>query len=522
MRPIVDQLIDNGYFVFPTFNYSKEIPERVSGDSWEMLVERGEADDVSDFYFVSGGKTGAALCPSKHDSHPLLVIDLELRLSDWRKSWRELVPDEEPENAMGVVRSPSGGYHLWMRLPPDVDPKHIPPSFDFGTGVRGEVRCSGADPAFMMLPGSRALSASGTVESYEELQALDLERLPDAPWGLLRRLTQRKEHQAASEPAKGAKAMDGLLKLCCAAAVGADEDDLYEHVRNAGVIAGSLGPEAGAMDDLDETLWGMMDETPLEPRQFRAQLNSGLKAGRAAMAQKGKSGGRPGVSDMRSECITLFGAIPWLLERRDSTGTTKETLLGVGGSASRRHDARAMRSIKAKGDIVPALTQMTGADHDAVSKSPIMTDADYRRNLEFHLATTKRVEYIGASPHEMFWQVLNAWAAVAAEKGRIVQEKSKRPSGDVPFIHERGEVAVLVIPPRQKERFMTQVGSVSAVEELSKNHFFERLLVGHNTAKNGPAWHCAIDKLHETTQSKIANAYHAKYKENLRFSSDLG
>ena len=56
--------------------------------------------------------------------------------------WNHVVPGEDlPEDVM-VIKTPTGGWHLGFKLPPDVDAEKLPATFDFGNGVTGEVRAS--------------------------------------------------------------------------------------------------------------------------------------------------------------------------------------------------------------------------------------------------------------------------------------------------------------------------------------------------------------------------------------------
>jgi hypothetical protein len=170
-------LSQQGYWVFPTNNRNK-FPTTLGGRKWDEFIKDNEHELLHAHLLQSNG-TGAALCPQTSDKIPLLILDLDTYGLEFEDVWARMCPRESlPEDAL-VVASPSGGYHLWFRLPPEVVANKLPAQADFSDGIGGEIRVSCRACRLIMLPGSVVTNKNGKTAAYSVLRgALTPSSLP--------------------------------------------------------------------------------------------------------------------------------------------------------------------------------------------------------------------------------------------------------------------------------------------------------------------------------------------------------
>ena len=329
-------LSEAGYWVFPTKNRQK-FPTQFSGRKWDALIKQGE-HELAHAYLTREDATGAALCPQASDPVPLLILDLDTYGMDFDTVWAKVSPDADLPEGTCVVGSPSGGYHLWFRLPPDVIASRLPASVDFGGGVAGEIRVSSKACRLIMLPDSLVTNKNGKAAKYRVIRGeLNPEKLAYPPETLAARMVARPNQGKRTET--GGKPTEALHFLELLELLGeVPEGSRNNLVSRIGQVMGRLHPGKGVDPELVSAIWdrvggklGKFKET-----EFRVAVNSGWTTGSKNGEKYQAREKNPTVTDVKAECEAVFGHTPWMVEVFDSTGKLKETLVGFGGSAKRR------------------------------------------------------------------------------------------------------------------------------------------------------------------------------------------
>lgn len=511
------ELSSRGFWVFPTQNRQK-FPTLVMGKPWDTLIKSG-AHELAHASLVAGGQTGAALCPQANDPTPLLILDLDTYGMDLSEVWSRLSPDAPMPKGIGVVQSPSGGYHIWFRLPPDIIASRLPASVDFGNGVTGEVRVSSNACRLIMLPESLVINKNGKAAKYQTIighgEGTGLTILPDQlphpPETLAARLVARPNQGKQSEVGgKPTEAMHfiGLLDLVDSVPEG-DRNNTVAHI---GQVLGRLHPGRQPDPELVRAVWDKIGSKlgNFKESEFRVAMNSGWSTGSKNGEKYQAREKNPTVTDIKAECESVFGSSPWMVEVFDSSGKLKETLVGFGGSAKRRNEATCVAALSDVRHTLPTLTRLSSASADAVARSPLFIQPGWAKALEFMLHVEKGVDHLGVPAEEKFWELLDEWARIAA--GDLVFLEAwteKRPSGAItPFIVwplGNESTPALVMPPLIQESLLTRVGDIPKARALKKKYLLEKTLVGMRS--QAKVWVCPINQLPNTTQEYIGAQY---------------
>lgn len=511
------ELSTQGFWVFPTQNRQK-FPTLVMGKPWDSLIKSG-AHELAHASLVSGQQTGAALCPQPTDPVPLLILDLDTYGMSLGDVWSRLSPDIDMPDGIGVVSTPSGGYHIWFRLPPDVIASRLPASIDFGGGVSGEVRVSSNACRLIMLPGSLVINKNGKAASYQTTIGHDIDggitilpsKLPYPPETLAARLVARpnqgKQSEIGGKPTEAMHFIE-LLDLMGSVPPGG-RNNAVAHI---GQVLGRLHPGRQPDPDLIKAVWDKISGKlgDFKESEFRVAMNSGWSTGSKNGEKYQAREKNPTVTDIKAECESVFGSSPWMVEVFDSSGKLKETLVGFGGSAKRRHEATCVSTLSDVRHTLPTLTRLSSASPDSVARSPLFIQPGWAKALEFMLHVEKGVDHLGVPAEEKFWELLDEWARIAA--GDLVFLEAwteKRPSGAItPFIvWPLGDEspAALVMPPLIQESLLTRVGDIPKARALKKKYLLEKTLVGMRS--QAKVWVCPLNQLPATTQEYIGAQY---------------
>ena len=122
-------LSELGYWVFPTRNRQK-YPTTFSNKNWDTFIEDNEQELLHAHLLHEAG-TGAALCPQPSDQVGLLILDLDTYGMAFDDLWPHVCPGEKPDPTVLVVGSPSGGFHLWFKLPESVNADRLPATVSY-------------------------------------------------------------------------------------------------------------------------------------------------------------------------------------------------------------------------------------------------------------------------------------------------------------------------------------------------------------------------------------------------------
>lgn len=506
----VEPYIAGGHFVFPTFGGSKEIPAEIRGERWQWYLEPKHLPMLVERFLLHPGKTGAALCPRHTDRNQLFIVDVADVGGDVAAAWSALGCEGDPDSAVGIVRTPSGGHHFWFSLPHALKADDIPSNYDFGRGVRGEVRASRSSPSFIMLPGSMGRSPQdGALREYEEVQTIDLERLPPPPQPLLRRLMASTPRETVDE-----SAWVGSLARLARHAAGSTEAALD--------VATILGRQRGGKPaSSDREAIARMLGVDIGSPEMTAAVNRGWKAG--AKLHGVDTSSDPTASDAAREAAHLFGDTPWLLESRDTRGAVSSLVVGIGGSASRTHEARRTAKIQNASQALVALTRISGADLDDVSRSPLHKRPEWHRQFVLFLEGTKSVVMLGASPETMLFSICGEWLLTAARDGNVIYTwKDEVPRATAPFVFVPFDgLRYLCIPPSRHVDLYSYIGDIGEAARLLKNKFVERVVSGTRTREKSyliPLHSIPADRRADA-EALLDDAYRSYFSKMMRLSS---
>lgn len=510
-------LSEAGYWVFPTQDRRK-YPTNFDGKTWDVFIDNND-QELLHAHLLHREGTGAALCPQTTDPVKLLILDLDTYGTELDDLWAQLCPGEPLLSDNLVIGSPSGGFHIWFKLPDSVNAERLPATFDFGEGVTGEVRASSKAKRLIMLSGSLVTNKNGKPAKYRILQGkMEPSTLLEPPASLMARLIARKDQGKAEETHNSGESKGqptevmhfiGMLEHVTPPEPG----DRNNFIARVGQVMGRLHPGKHLAPELIATVWAHLYEklgADFPEKEFRIAINSGWSTGSKNAEKYQAKEKHPSVTDVRAECEGIFSGIPWLVEVRDSTGKTKEWLIGFGGSAKRRHEAKKITNLSDLRDILPALTRLSSASLDTVARSPLFIQPGWTKVLEYMLSTEKAVDQLGIPPEERFWELLEEWAKISAGDLLFIEAwTEKRPLGTStafivwPLTEE--QPPALVIPPLLQETMLTQLGDIPKAKRLVTKHLLLKTLVGMRSGQK--VWVCPLSQLQPEAQEYIGAQY---------------
>jgi len=518
LTKFTEELASRGFYVFPTLNRQK-FPTRIGRYTWDWFIQNQEQELLTAQLLQSGAATGAALCPTSSDPATLLILDMDTYGIGFEELWHSISPGEEFPKDAGLVRSASGGWHIWFSLPDDVNPDTMPAEIDFGNGMRGEVRVSGKARRLIMLPDSLVTNKHGKAGKYQMSRTIDLDKLASPPPSLLARICARKANNPRERDEATRLPTEVLHLLSLLQNMGEIEHGMMNTtISRIGQVLGRMGLPGKPSDVLMSHLWDTLSpklDADFDQPAFRLAINSGWKTGKKNADTFSPRDKHPTVSDVREESEAIFSAVPWLCEVRDSNGKTKEWQIGFGGSAKRREEAKHITKVKDLNEVLPTLTRISHADPDTVVRSPLFIQPGWSKAFEFMLKSERGVDQLGVPPEEKFWSLLDDWARISASDNLFIETWSgKRPSSTSQafIVWPVDEPAALVIPPGLQEILLTQVGDIPKAKGLARKHLLTKTLRGMRSGQR--AWVCPLSALAQITQDIIGASYETWVAKN--------
>jgi len=515
-------LSEQGYWVFPTTGRRK-FPVRMGGREWDSFIEDCE-HELAHAHLMQETGTGSVMCPQSSDPVPLLILDLDTYGMTFDDLWLRIASGTTVPKEMGLVETPSGGYHLWFRLPPDVMAQRLPATIDFGNGVGGEVRVSSKQRRLIMMPDSLATNKHGKPGRYKLVQGdiYNPATLAFPPEVLVSRLVARRDQGKAKQTTKGkpTEAMH-FLELLQHLAPEIEEGGRNNFVAKVGQVLGRIHPGTQVDADMIPDLWEILSPSlhDFTEKEFRTAIASGWSVGSKNGEKYQAREKNPTVTDVKAECEGVFGAVPWMAEVYDSQGKLKETLVGFGGSAKRRHEAAKIAALRDLKTLLPTLTMLSSATLDSVARSPLFIQPGWAKTLDLMLHAEKGVDTLGVPIEERFWSLLEEWARTAASDQVFTEAwTEKRPGGmAVPFVvWPKGNelMASLVLSPYLQEILLTQLGDLTKAKKLCKQFLPQKTLVGMKAGAKVMC--CALTLLPEEAQEFIGSQYELYVRRKAR------
>jgi len=509
-------MISAGYYVFPIEGHRK-YPLKVDGEAWSWYWDHQRRDILAGSVALAKNNaltTGWCIAPHKTDKYPLLLIDLDVYEGRTAEDlWPEMAGDsaEMPSN-VGITRSTGGGYHFWFKLPDDLDPRTLPASFNFGSGIEGEIRFSGQErPRLLVLPGTRAMNKQGKLGAYTVYQPFNVSNLAPPPPELLSRLIGRQGTSADELMTGGDQMMDisdsyvGDRQAVVASNMPTEFHHLMAVVQQATVTEGgrnnfaamvaqivgriySARPNDTAVkmivDNIQNALEDKLPLGELKKTIFSAMKRGQINAKRFAVVDK-----YPSTTVVLTEVKSIYKQLPWLLVHLKADGKVQAFELGLGGSPKRPDEVAQSMTLTdfSKDSVLAALSRLSGSDLDIVVRSPLFTRPNWTKVLVHYLEQGATYEYTTLPTDAVFWDTLQQWAMEAARDRNFIENVSKVLPEESVLAHTKVDVAgtgkksfdrlVLVVHPRHHEFLMTQCGDIGATKKLLRTHADERKVV---------------------------------------------
>lgn len=480
------------YWVFPLIDLKKApMPPALGGRGWGQVMDLGTEGRViaAAALETCPESTGSVVCLQPTDKYPLAVLDVDNYGADEAAVWASLGCDGA---VAPYVRTASGGYHFWFRVPEGQKADDLPSDFDLGAGAKGEIRASRRARQLLVLPGSCALnkfSKKGVYTATGFPQHLrDIPPMPDTLWVRLKARQQATGPVSVKLPTE----LIHMLELLKAVRPGALERGNYNNtIAHVGQIAGRITgwdkPSSELAQSVYEVLSGWLVEgESFKDDEFYAALNSGFRKGRKNREDYQPRDKHPTVTDVLTECRNLFGGPPWLVEMVDPTGKTQDWLLGIGGSSKDRDNAHRTVTVTKVDESWVALCQLGSVDLDVASQSPLHIMPGWRKALHLHLMATRAVDHQGLPPEVRFWQKMAELVRDAAKERCFLRNRNASRQGQHQALHipATGPPEIILFPDAQTT--VTMYTRDNRVVNRARRQFCEeRKLAGMKRAK---AW----------------------------------
>ena len=404
---------------YPRSNWA----EMTSAEAEELMNERTDA-------------TGWVLHPRALDPEPLLILDIDSYGVKPEEAYQALYGVEIPPKGTGVVKSCSGGLHIYHRLPADAPTGKLNASFDLGSGIKGEIRASGANHnALIVLPGSVAQNKQvGARGKYEVIDfPTEVEELAVVPNATLKLFLDRptsagaeSEEKEAPLPGPWHKTIKNIEKTIADGGVPNGFRGMYTY--NLGELLG-----AACLRDMPTTpqllkLWEAVEskfDGDFEYRDFESHFQNGYSKGHKTLDQKLKpvDKRKPLFSETLQEATNLFGHEPWLVIFEDEKGKPTEYQLGF-GKGMQKTPEKAERRIRLHSlsnwhDVFAAMVRASGTELDSASMSQLSTFSPWGSTLLSGLKAKAHYDRGGAALEDQVKGELSRLALDAAKASKF-------------------------------------------------------------------------------------------------------
>jgi len=506
-------MVSAGYYVFPIEGHRK-YPLKVNGEAWSWFWDHQRRDMLAGSVALAQNNpqtTGWCIAPHKTDKYPVLLIDLDVYEGRSPEDlWPEFAGDNTPmPDNIGITKSAGGGYHFWFALPENLDPRTLPASFNFGSGIEGEIRFSGQDrPRLLVLPGTRAMNKQGKLGTYVVHKPFDVSNLAPPPPELVSRLLGR-QGTSADELMTSADQLQSLpdsyvvnRQQVVASNMPTEFHHLMAVVQQCHVTEGgrnnfaamvsqiigriySTRPNEIAIKIIVETIQNALEEK-LPMGELKKTIFSAMKRGQVNAKRFAAVDKYPSTTVVLQEVKSIYKQMPWLLVHLKADGKVQAYELGLGGSPKRPDEVAQSMTLTefSKASVLAALSRLSGSDLDIVVRSPLFTRPNWTRVLVHYLEQGATYEYTTLPTDAVFWDTLQQWAMEAARDKNFIENVSKVLPEESVIAHTKIDVAgtgkksfdrlVLVVHPRHHEFLLTQCGDIGATKKLLRTHADER------------------------------------------------
>lgn len=500
-------LAHQNYWVVPLNGHRKH-PDLIGRQTHgEILREGDHGLLLAHVEATQRSATGWALIPQPGDPTPLAVLDLDSYGLTLAAAWACLTDEPFPDNA-AAVRSASGGWHFYFRLPDQRTADALPAAYDFGDGRKGEIRASRRALQLIVLPGSVCLGKQGALGQYTATQG-DLANpaeLSPLPPSLLTRLVGRDSSGSNAADAAAMPTEAGHLLRLLRFISEIPQGSRNQAAAWVGQILGRIGPGDRPSPETISNAWEVYKDLPAgEPwsfSEFEKAVRSGYKTGHRNAQKHAPRDKVPSEADAKAEVLGIFGGWPALAQIVDGGGKVLEYVLTA--------EERSLKLPSLDGiDIMATLTRLFPAvDRNAVTQSPAFILPGWQRAILYSLKSDMTTERAGNDPEGVFWEMLEALAVDSAADGKFLQVWTgawKGLNASAFVVWPADDVAELVLLPDCERRLFARVGNAAEVTKLIKTHLRRKRLTGQRGGAT--ILHIAVERLSEEAQAQVRKGY---------------
>lgn len=481
---------DQGYWIFPSLGFRKGAGAVVIDGQemdWGDVPRTPSMRDklAAQAHGRVMNRTGFSVLLQKTDPVPLCIVDFDpkdpktaaLSVDElWSLLFGE--PVAAP-SGLGVVRTPNGGTHFYMRVPRSCEPKVlVKQGMSLIEGLPIDTRVSGGTDTLLMLPGTRVKANDGKAREYDLIQFPErLEDLAEVPERFIARMHARVEFKAVEDAATPTEIEHLLAALALIPAVPPGQQN--DTIARIGQVVGRLDLPWDALppnitDQFADLMLPKLEGA--ERAWFKKSFLSGYKKGRSNAKKHGLAAKkRPIIRDVLDEVRILFGGDLWIKELITSTNRTEGYVIGVGGSLKDPEGSKATIEVKSFAELDEVFAQLvnaTDASEEDLYASPLWLNQGYQRLLRQHLRTSRRREYLGMTIKETLqFSIEETVMDIFQEGGRVHRSFPSIKNDSPSFIFApQGQVskAVACFPKHEASILMQSCGDSMAGQRVFK------------------------------------------------------
>ncbi len=419
------------------------------------------------------GITGWTLRLAPSDPVKIVVLDVDKPENvDAKALWRALSPLEPLPDNVPMVRTTSGGLHLYFRAPAGHELRKPQIAFTVGD-FKGDIRASADGGRGIMLGGSTAKGKNG-LGQYTWETPFNLEKIPEMPLAVFNKVCAPPSlTNSVAQPTELHRLFDTFLSLVPDNTMpnGCWANNSYHFGMICGRVWGREKPTVGFRGQALDFLERIADTTgEHEFSQGEAESNflRGWDVGWKNV--KGKKTVLP--SEAAAEAAGLFSA-PVTMQTNTERGKVKSYVLTVGKRSEE------VASLGNREEVLGLLSQMGNCPEDTLGQSPLALELLWWKAFQRHLHTTTRRSKVLGDDLEEFVDTLRQQVRDAANGGAMgasmVDGATDKADGSgvdqfKPWLQVAGSELNLMVPGRLMDKIMAGCSGVAQhqLEELGE------------------------------------------------------
>ena len=373
--------------------------------------------------------TGWAIELNSMDTHKLVILDIDNYERSQNDVFSELFPlsgGAIPEG-VGVVRSASGGLHIYLKVPPSKEEESLPDKFEIGS-LKGDIRYAYGTARLLLLPGSIAISkTTNEPAEYKLLSSIDpvsLEPMPNNLWTRIKAAENKPTGTiTGAEPTEVSTIKRLMGHIPPGVITHGQWSDLAFHMGKlvGRMWAREVPPEEHVQHMFTnfEHAYQTTEEHKVCEKTFTDNYLSGWVQGRANNEKYTPASTHPEEEVVMAEFNALFKAMPWCEELTDMNGKRVAFVLGLGPPGTGEREK--ISSLTTADEVLGLFHRISAKESkiDLISRSPLFFKPGWFKVLKLVLMGSLQKNSIIADPDEELRGKLVTVTKDAADGGLI-------------------------------------------------------------------------------------------------------